>query len=350
MGWSQEEEDGERYPNGNEGTSSVKEDKCQEKAEAKKETEEKTKNSEKHNKEETEEERKKKCIKAVTRYYKLGKSPQETHAFVMKKYGGIMTLDEITAFCSSLEAKISSSSKVSSSSSAAASVTSNLTSEPDSIPTMGDPTAAAEAADTSVNPGTSSCEEANETSPTKKRQKGEKYYSSDDGRKKKHIGRPPDEDKQRTIVETVKINPTISLRTVAANLDCSKSQVARVLAMNGFQRNKGRIGEWQRVSSSSNGAQESYSVESIVMPQSLSTTTTSSPSTTEITTAAATTTTSSAQSITETSSSSTSSKSTKNKSGKKRHRKNHLSSDESDKSSEDESGEERHHKKKRSHE
>lgn len=60
------------------------------------------------------------------------------------------------------------------------------------------------------------------------------------------MGRPADAEQQRVILETVEHNPRVSLRTVAAAVGCSKSQVARVLALNGFQRNKGRVGEWQR--------------------------------------------------------------------------------------------------------
>jgi len=166
-------------------------------------------------KEESEEDKRKRCSKFISRVYKKEKSPQVIFSRIEKKFGAIMTLEEVTEMCNTLEAK------------AAAAVSRSSVIGCETI-----------SADGTASP-----------SPAKKRRRSDKT-SSDDGspsKKKKHMGRPPDEDKQRTIIETVERNPSISLRTVASSLDCSKSQVARVLALNGFQRNKGRVGEWQRV-------------------------------------------------------------------------------------------------------
>jgi len=158
------------------------------------------------------EEIRKRCIRFITRNCKRGKSLEDTNARMIKKYGGVLTFEEFSTVYNNCASKI-----------------------------------AAAAASTTTGDGTQVENEITSSPMAKKRHRTEGDSSEGGSSKKKHIGRPPDEEKQRTIISMVEHNPAISLRTVAAELDCSKSQVARVLALNGFQRNKGRVGEWQRV-------------------------------------------------------------------------------------------------------
>lgn len=131
----------------------------------------------------------------VERFARQGLSPSEAHARLTKTFGSVLTLEEVASLFKAAESSQSSSSLSSS-----------------------------KASTTSTAPATSNNGAAEE----------------------KHMGRPADAEQQRVILETVEHNPRVSLRTVAAAVGCSKSQVARVLALNGFQRNKGRVGEWQR--------------------------------------------------------------------------------------------------------
>lgn len=131
----------------------------------------------------------------VERFARQGLSPSEAHARLTKTFGSVLTLEEVASLFKAAESSQSSSSLSSSKASTA-----------------------------STAPATSNNGAAEE----------------------KHMGRPADAEQQRVILETVEHNPRVSLRTVAAAVGCSKSQVARVLALNGFQRNKGRVGEWQR--------------------------------------------------------------------------------------------------------
>jgi len=175
-------------------------------------------------KKKTAEAKRKRCIKFIARNCKK-KTPQEIYDLVVKKYEGIMTAEEVAECCASqLESKPDSSEPPAAANEAPAAP---------SVPSVG---------------GVIGSGEAESSSPKQAKKRAAKF----DGlgwtnKKSKQIGRPPDEQKQRTIIETVRTNPTISLRSVAASVDCSKSQVARILALNGYQRNKGRIGEWQCV-------------------------------------------------------------------------------------------------------
>lgn len=130
----------------------------------------------------------------VQRYTAQGLAPADAHARLTKTFGAVLTLDEVERLAHEARAAPP----------AARSTTTSTNSDAT--------TAAAAAAAT----------------------------------EEKHMGRPADAEQQRVILETVEHNPRVSLRTVAAAVGCSKSQVARVLALNGFQRNKGRVGEWQR--------------------------------------------------------------------------------------------------------
>lgn len=134
----------------------------------------------------------------VERFARQGLSPSEAHARLTKTFGSVLTLEEVASLFKAAESSQSSSSLSSSKASTASTA--------------------------STAPATSNNGAAEE----------------------KHMGRPADAEQQRVILETVEHNPRVSLRTVAAAVGCSKSQVARVLALNGFQRNKGRVGEWQR--------------------------------------------------------------------------------------------------------
>jgi len=181
---------------------------------------------------ETDKDIKTRCVKFVARNSKKGKSPEEIHTRLVKKFGMVLTLEEVEYICHAQQAKT--------------------------------------AAETTVAPSETTPVVA-EVFTAMKRHRicDEKVVEENQSpKKKKHIGRPPDEGKQRTIIEAVEQNPSISLRSVASSLDCSKSQVARVLALNGFQRNKGRVGEWQRVPTSrTDSSPEKESEASQVQPQ-----------------------------------------------------------------------------------
>jgi len=164
------------------------------------------------------EEVKKRCTRCVIREAKKGKPFDEIYAHIEKKYGTeAISCEEAEEIYRVRMAKVADSA---------------------APPPSGEEAAAPSAATTPTE------------TPTRKKRRRRSFKDAGEGgssRKRKSIGRPPDEAKQKTIVATVENNPSISLRTVAQSLDCSKSQVARVLSMNGFQRPKGRVGEWQRI-------------------------------------------------------------------------------------------------------
>jgi len=217
---------------------------------------------------ESEEDLRKKHCRFVRRQYKKQKSIQYAYDRLVKKFGDVMTLEEVTAICEAQERK-----------SASRSLPSPPSTTSTQLTVSGEELSSVSTAETGTG-------DVVVSTTAKKRHRSEKSSVDCLSFKSKHCGRPPDEDKQRTIIETVKHNPTISLRTVAANLECSKSQVARVLALNGYQRNKGRIGEWQLVSEKNVDLEDNPNKEdksSLLLPP-------SSPPTTATTTTTTTTT------------------------------------------------------------
>jgi len=204
---------------------------------------------------ETPEELKKRCLKIVARGAKKGKPLSALYARIQKKHGpDVLSYEEAENVYREQEAK-STPSRATPVDGTVPPPPPNVVVEPETVPPPApvNPTAEQPSDDTLIVADPPAAAASGETaavpSPAKKRHRNTEKESGDgvSSRKKKPIGRPPDEEKQRTIIATVENNPSISLRSVASSLDCSKSQVARVLALNGFQRNKGRVGEWQRV-------------------------------------------------------------------------------------------------------